>query len=116
MADNDKNEHVDEDILESREDVLRARDVIPSSNNQEKEAEEVDVPEFDLGDQILSEQRKISSVKRRGPGKKEPVQDIMPEFKASEPIVPVAATEFSEEDQIIAAIVADDIKRLVESS
>ncbi len=116
MADNNKNEQVDEGIPEHMDDVLRARDVIPSSNNQQKEAEKVDVPEFDLGDQILSEQRKISSVKRRGPGKKDPTQDKMPELKSAEAIVPLAVTEVAEEDRIIAAIVADDIKRLVESS
>jgi hypothetical protein len=98
------------------DDVLRAYDVIPSSNNQQKDAEKVDVPEFDLGDQILSEQRKISSVKRRAPGMKEPVQEATLEVKSSEPVAKVPSVELSEEDQIIAAIVADDIKRLVESS
>jgi hypothetical protein len=116
LADNNKNEHIDEDIPDRMEDVLRARDVIPSSNNQQKEAEKVDVPEFDLGGQILSEQRKISSVKRRSPGMKGPAQGETPGSKASEPFVPLAATEVAEEDRIIAAIVAEDIKRLVESS
>ncbi len=116
MTDNDKNEHVNEDIPEPGDDVLRAYDVIPSGNNQQKEAEKVDVPEFDLGGQILSEQRKISSVKRRSPGMKGPAQGETPGPKASEPVVPLAATEVAEEDRIIAAIVAEDIKRLVESS
>jgi hypothetical protein len=116
LAENNENEHVDEGIPEHIDDVLRAYDVIPGSNNQQKEAGNVDVPEFDLGDQILSEQRKISSVKRRGPGIKGPSQGETPEFKASEPVVPFAITEVAEEDRIIAAIVAEDIKRLVESS
>ena len=115
MADNNKNEQVDENIPERGDDVLRAYDVIPSGNNQQKEAGKVEVPEFDLGDQILSEQRKISSVKRRAPGMKGPSQGETPVSKTSESVVPVSATEVAQEDRIIAAIVAEDIKRLVES-
>jgi hypothetical protein len=116
LADNNKNEQVDAGIPERGDDVLRAYDVIPSGDNQQKEAEKVDVPEFDLGDQILSEHRKISSVKRRGPGMKSPDQGETSVSKASEPVAKVPSGGLSEEDRIIASIVADDIKRLVESS
>ncbi len=115
MAENDTNEHVNDDIPKLGDEVLRAYDIIPSGNNQQKEVEKVDVPGFDLGDQILSEQRKISSVKRRGPGMKNSAQSETPVSKGSEPVVPISAREIAEENRIIAAIVAEDIKSLVES-
>ncbi|MCK4294280.1 MAG: hypothetical protein KAY65_13860 [Planctomycetes bacterium] len=72
-----------------------------------------EIPKFDLGEQILAEQRKITAVKRKGPGKKgkEPVKE--PEV---EPIGPAArsAPELSEHEQVIAEIVARDIERLCE--
>ena len=93
MSDTEKDKPVDDDILECKSDVLRARDIIPGgtggkksnerpeSHEAEKDTEkagaesagsktEGDVPRFDLAEQIMAEQRKIASVRRQGPGRK----------------------------------------------
>ncbi len=139
MNEADKNEKLDSDILECKEDILRARDIIPPYNREEmrdnqekagtKEAEPVkadeakpletkeigqgrtEIPRFDLAEEIMAEQRKIAAIKRRGPEKKmetEPRPAVRPFRYALEPQRLTA----SGQDDIIAEIVARDIKRL----
>ena len=71
-----------------------------------------EIPKFDLAEQILAEQRKISSIKRKGPGKKteapsqqQQIQSIG--YTAKPPPL------LSEQEQIIADIVARDIETLL---
>ena len=115
LAGNDKNERIDDNI-DRGDEVLRARDVIPSINKFGKDSEAADVPVFDLGEQILSEQRKFASVRRKGPGKKAQEQENSPEIEVPGDFTECPSVELSDDDRIIAAIVAEDIKRLVESS
>jgi hypothetical protein len=69
-----------------------------------------EVPRFDLAEKIMAEQRRITAVRRKGPG-----QEETQEQEKTEPVggikkqVPPA---LSEEEQIIADIVARDIGRL----
>jgi hypothetical protein len=69
-----------------------------------------DIPRFDLAEKIMAEQRRITAVRRKGPG-----QEETQEQEKTEPVggikkqVPPA---LSEEEQIIADIVARDIERL----
>jgi hypothetical protein len=70
-----------------------------------------EIPKFDLAEQILAEQRKLASVKRKGPRKRT-------KAPATEAVKPVARTIESptipsEQEQIIAEIVAGDIEELV---
>ena len=142
------NEQTDADILQCREDVLRASDVVPpykgdtpktpaeaakredDKSLQAKEIEprpaeaakrgndkplqvketgpgRAEIPRFDLAKEIMAEQRKVTAIKRKGPGKKtEP---------AVEPIRYVTEPQgftLSEQEQIITEIVARDIERL----
>jgi hypothetical protein len=71
-----------------------------------------EIPKFDLAEQILAEQRKISSIKRKGPGRKteapsrkQKIQSIGYTTKPP-PLL-------SEQEQIIADIVARDIESLL---
>ncbi len=105
---NNKNERIDEDILQCKEDILRASDVIPpfteekKNNNstkqpskpkkdilsQHKQEETSDtgaqtketheIPKFDLAQQIMAEQRKIVSVKRQSPQKNKMEEVVAP--------------------------------------
>ena len=70
-----------------------------------------EIPKFDLAEQILAEQRKLSAVKRRGPGQKAKV----PIPKRVEPSIrPVEQSLIdSEQEKIIAEIVARDIENLL---
>ena len=139
MNEDDKNEKLDADILECKEDILRASDIIPPYNrderreNQEKtvkkEAEAVkadeakpleikeigqaksEIPRFDLAEEIMAEQRKITAIKRKRPEKKmgaEARPAVRPFRYALEPH---RLTTSGQED-IIAEIVARDIKIL----
>jgi hypothetical protein len=70
-----------------------------------------EIPKFDLAEQILAEQRKLSSVRRRGPGGR---------AKAPTPAIAEPSTRpfkhsliCAEQEQIIAEIVARDIENLL---
>ena len=66
---------------------------------------EQDVPRFNLGKQILSEQRKVSSSKRKGPGTEPQAQKQEPAGLAPSPASP--------QQRIIAEIIARDIEEMV---
>jgi hypothetical protein len=146
----DGNEHVDDDILQSKEDVLRARDIMPPykkktheepktpkdgestisptaetesvemkedtmrapEGDAEVQQAESEIPRFDLAEKIMAEQRRITAIRRKAPGKQiergtEKPADVPAGHIVGQPI----STE-SYEDKIIADIVARDIERL----
>lgn len=69
-----------------------------------------EIPKFDLAEQILAEQRKIASVRRKGPIKRHeaPKQEQQVESIGLTIKPPI----LSEQEQIIAQIVARDIEKL----
>ena len=74
-------------------------------------AQKGEIPTFDLAEQIMAEQRKIAAVKRKGPTRKaEPA--LRPSRTESIGHALKAPPVLSEQDQIIAEIVARDIERL----
>jgi hypothetical protein len=139
MNEADKNEKLDADILECKEDILRASDIIPPYNTErngakeeqagKKEAEaakrddakpletkeigegRIEIPRFDLAEEIMSEQRKITAIKRKSPEKKMEAEarPAVESFRYA--LEPQRLTASGQED-IIAEIVARDIKRL----
>ncbi len=121
MSNTDDNEQMDADIRQAKKDVLRARDIIPGGAKQDKpdspplpaaERKPIEVPRFDLAEEIMAEQRKITAVKRQAPGKKTEsgrVESRGESFgRTIEPPTPV----LTEQDRIISEIVARDIERL----
>jgi hypothetical protein len=127
-----KDEQIDDDILQSRKDILRARDIIPPFKQEPPPEEEAgqeeatgesvepaapqksEIPTFDLNKDIMAEQRRMSAVRRKAPTEKKepPVQEIQlePAGRRFEPVT--AATP--QEQRIIAQIVARDIERLLQ--
>ncbi|MHC4387924.1 MAG: hypothetical protein ACYS8I_06825 [Planctomycetota bacterium] len=134
------NEQVD-DISEGKKDVLRALDIMPpygkaseettkapdaaerkEDTETRREEEEVqrsgtvegkrEIPRFDLAEQILAEQRKISAIKRKAPGKRidalRSAVEVGPAHYAIRPPAPRQPYQ----QQIISEIVARDIERL----
>jgi len=103
-----------------RRPILRAKDIIPGAASPAGKGEgvsNIDIPRFDLAEDIMAEQRRLTVVRRKGPGSPEPV-NLTPS-----PGLPVAVRSsqsshsFSEgfnyiSDPIIANIVARDIERL----
>jgi hypothetical protein len=77
---------------------------------EEAMQEATGIPKFDLAEQIMAEQRKIAATRRRGPGKRAnpPKQERFESIART--IEPLALS--SEQEQIIAEIVARDIQTL----
>lgn len=69
------------------------------------------IPKFDLAEQILAEQRKNSSVKRKGPAKKVKSEQMAPKFHPADGTVQSQNVLVGLE-KVIADIVARDIERL----
>ena len=139
MNEDDKNEKLDSDILECKEDILRASEIIPPYNTEKKEqiqektdikeAEPVkadeakpletkeigqgrsEIPRFDLAEEIMAEQRKITAIKRKSPEKKMGAEPRAAVESFRYALEPQRLTTSGQED-IIAEIVARDIKRL----
>lgn len=70
------------------------------------------IPTFDLAEEIMAEQRKITAVRRKAPGQKNEVQRLKPEVQSVDHIIEQPKPVLSEQERIIAEIVAEDIKRL----
>lgn len=121
MSKAENNEQIDADIQQAKKDVLRARDIIPGGTKRDRpdspplpaaEQKQIEVPSFDLAEEIMANQRKITTIKRKAPGKKTTVEKVRPQAErlgyTIEPPMPASP----EEDRIIAEIVARDIDRL----
>jgi hypothetical protein len=102
-----------------RRPVLRAKDIIPvvAKPAADEGVSNIDIPRFDLAEDIMAEQRRLTVVRRKGPGGPEPV-NLTPS-----PGLPVAVRPSQSShsfsgafndisDPIIADIVTRDIERL----
>lgn len=141
MSKAENNEELDADILQSKADVLRARDIIPggkepetqnteqepksqtsreitiSSETVEKSTKDkgqgkTEIPRFDLAEDIMAEHRKSTSIRRKAPEKKAEAQIQEPSAEQIGYTVEQPIWGLSKEEQIIAEIVARDIERL----
>ena len=164
MVDKDRNsEQIDDDILQCKADILRARDITPpykkksdkerksqkkdentsnpaniaeTSIGKEKTArkdigpipiettvpkktppapakqEEAEIPRFDLAEEIMAEQRKITAIRRKGPGKKTKAEREQLQAKPVSYTIKQPGSEQTEQNRIIAEVVARDIERL----
>ncbi|MBN2592479.1 MAG: hypothetical protein JXA81_03150 [Sedimentisphaerales bacterium] len=126
--------------MQNDNDVLRAEDIVPPYNTQKSvkqalgdktpslnagqsqhnvknmvdaddKAEIKEIPKFDLAGQILAEQRKIISVRRKAPGGKPKLRELQPRMESvnGEVKQPPAV---SVTDPVISDIVARDIEKL----
>lgn len=146
----DKKEQIDDDILQSRADVIRSTNrtssskEMPQSITQPQKAEEknvsetsegtssllaavvkankaetartsrADIPRFDLAEEIMAQQRKITGIKRKAPGRKTEVRAEREDYERKDSSADyIAAGEIAaDEDLLITEIVARDIERL----
>jgi hypothetical protein len=70
-----------------------------------------EIPKFDLAEQIMAEQRKITSIRRKAPGQKTKIPDSQTRIESTGYVVePTRA--LSKKERIIAEIVARDIEKL----
>lgn len=68
------------------------------------------IPKFDLAEQIMAEQRKITAIRRKAPGKKTKAPDRQPQAQSTGYTIKPPPPTLSEQEQIIAEIVARDIE------
>jgi hypothetical protein len=148
VSDGEQKKPIDDDILQSKADILRARDIIPGkpkpsdtdqpdkkqtpqqqeiaqegaesgaeeaqnedttvAESAEKEAE---IPQFDLAQDILAEQRKAAAVRRKGPASQAKAEGERAQARLEAHVVEPPAAE-PDADRIITEIVARDIERL----
>jgi hypothetical protein len=112
----------DGDITQDSNDVLRGSDIIPGTspangtNHTSEDSPKSEIPQFDLANDIMAEQRKITAVRRKGPDKR--TEAIKQETPAIIKPAPPAAKPVQqsggdvENDKIIVDIVRRDIERL----
>ncbi len=70
-----------------------------------------EIPKFDLAEQIMAEQRKITAIRRKAPGQKTKAPDRKPRIESTGYAVEPPRA-LSEKELIIAEIVARDIEKL----
>ena len=118
MAKREKNRKNNIKNGSKKNDILRSEDIIPPfdkdpEGQQSKQTKnKMDVPKFDLAEEIMAEHRKIASVKRKSPNQKiEPLRPI-DKSKGQTDTDSSPISETIEEKQAIRDIVARDIERL----
>ena len=116
MAEHQKPEDIDADILECKGDVLRARDIIPGDGKNNPtplpKEDKHDIPQFDLAGDIMAEQRRLIAAKRKGPGKKTETEVAQPRAKAASAVEQPLLHD-SEQDELLREIVKRDIEKLI---
>ncbi|GAG00209.1 unnamed protein product, partial [marine sediment metagenome] len=79
MSETDTNKQDDTDVLRA-EDIQEASEPRPSDGRGE-------IPKFDLAEQILAEQRKITAIRRKAPGKKpQRLPSLAPSLLSATPV------------------------------
>ena len=136
MSEAGRHKQIDTDILRCKADVLCAKDATapyrdklrqkpepqaehigPSSGMQPIESaianqENIEIPRFDLAEDIMAEQRKITAVRRKAPGRKVESQGKEQKSAPMGYTIGQPAPVPIEQEQIVAEIVARDIERL----
>lgn len=120
MSEEEKDKQINADRPESEKDVLRAHDIIPGTAKDSKDLSgekplpqiKSEVPKFDLAENIMAEQRKATAGRRKAPGVKVAPQNQKRKVLSTAYNIEDRRVSLSEEDRIIAEIVARDIARL----
>ena len=130
------NKQKDADILQCKADILRARDIIPykegtqqktksqgtspisietaevSATTQSTEQGKSEIPRFDLAEEIMAEQRKVTAIRRKAPDKEDETKAKELNLESINYTIKQPTLVSSEQEQIIAEIVARDIQKM----
>lgn len=140
MSNANNDEQFDANSELRKADVLRGRDIIPGSppygnkTGQEENLQETtqndpyppaeaetsleteqrrsEIPRFNLAEKIMAEQRRITAVRRKGPGQTDEAQKQEREAESAGHTIGQPTAALSEQEQIIVEIVARDVERL----
>lgn len=137
MNNAERDGQVDADKEEQKSDSLGKQDIIPplrapshpSAVSQEggknmptraaepetspgTEQGRSEIPSFNLAEEIMAEQRRITAIRRKAPDQKEEVERQRQQADSVRDTLGQPSPQLSEQQQIIAEIVARDIERL----
>jgi len=98
-------------VPETRSEQVKPVEDIPAVPTK-TEQQKSEIPKFDLAEEIMAEQRRITAIRRKAPGKKDEAQSQERESESVGYTIGQPSPALSEEKQIIAEIVARDIERL----
>ena len=104
-------EHGGENVPETRSEQVKADEDIPAVAAK-TEQQKSEIPKFDLAEDIMAEQRRITAIRRKAPGKRDEAQRQEQEAESIGYTVGQPTPALSEQEHIIAEIVARDIERL----
>jgi len=99
VSETDTNKQDDTDVLRA-EDIQEASEPRPSDGRGE-------IPKFDLAEQILAEQRKITAIRRKAPGKPQRLPSLAPPLLSATP-VPAATQRVQAADKGVKRVQAQD--------
>jgi len=116
-----KSQKIGENTTQAQaEQIKTAKDT--SVGPEETEQKKTEIPRFDLAEKIMAEQRRITAVRRKAPGKKTAAhpahrgwagaQGQEPEVESIGYTIGRPTPALSEQERIITEIVARDIERL----
>ena len=102
------------ETIPAKETTPLPRPVVNVNKKEETETlqEKPEIPSFDLAEEIMAEQRRITAIRRKAPGQKTEAQRLKPETQLVDHIIEQPKLLLSEQEKIIAEIVARDIERL----
>jgi len=104
-------EHGDDNVPEAQSERVKPAEGVPTTpatTGQQKS----EIPRFDLAEDIMAEQRRITSIRRKAPGQIEETQMQEREAESAGFITGQPSPALSKQEEIIADIVARDIERL----
>jgi len=107
----------EEEPKKPREDIrsLPVETIHPGKKPAESagaQQQKTEIPRFDLAEEIMAEQRKITAIRRKAPREKIEAQNQEPEVESIGYTIGQPAPAPPEQERIIAEIVARDIERL----
>ena len=102
------------ETIPAKETAPLPRPAVSMNKKEEAETSEEtpEIPSFDLAEEIMAEQRKITAIRRKAPGQKTEAQRSKPQVQPADYTIEQPTPTLSEQEKIIAEIVARDIERL----
>jgi hypothetical protein len=102
------------ETIPAKETAPLPRPAVSMNKKEEAETSEEtpEIPSFDLAEEIMAEQRKITAIRRKAPGQKTEAQRLKPETQIDDHSIEQPKPLLSEQEKIIAEIVAKDIEKL----
>jgi hypothetical protein len=101
----------DDNVPEAQSERVKPAEGIPAAPAT-AEQQKSEIPRFDLAEEIMAEQRRITAIRRKAPGQIDETQKQKLEAESAGFTTEQPSPALSEQEEIIAEIVARDIEGL----